>query len=55
VPGFAAFDLARLPAAPGEAIRPLPRCYTIFNDFSARDAQRIEMEGRLGPAERKEF
>src|SRR5688500_454604 len=24
--------------------------YTIFNDFSARDAQRIEMEGRLGPA-----
>ncbi len=23
--------------------------YTIFNDFSARDAQRIEMEGRLGP------
>jgi 2-keto-4-pentenoate hydratase/2-oxohepta-3-ene-1,7-dioic acid hydratase in catechol pathway len=23
--------------------------YTIFNDFSARDAQRKEMEGRLGP------
>ena len=27
--------------------------YTIFNDFSARDAQRIEMEGRLGPAKAK--
>jgi len=27
--------------------------YTIFNDFSARDAQRIEMEGRLGPAKGK--
>ena len=24
--------------------------FTIFNDFSARDAQRTEMEGRLGPA-----
>ena len=29
--------------------------YTIFNDFSARDAQRIEMEGRLGPAKGKSF
>jgi 2-keto-4-pentenoate hydratase/2-oxohepta-3-ene-1,7-dioic acid hydratase in catechol pathway len=29
--------------------------YTIFNDFSARDAQRIEMEGRLGPAKAKSF
>lgn len=29
--------------------------YTIFNDFSARDAQRIEMEGRLGPAKCKSF
>jgi hypothetical protein len=28
---------------------------TIFNDFSARDAQRIEMEGRLGPAKGKSF
>ncbi|WP_163526003.1 fumarylacetoacetate hydrolase family protein, partial [Klebsiella oxytoca] len=27
----------------------------IFNDFSARDAQRIEMEGRLGPAKGKSF
>lgn len=29
--------------------------YTIFNDFSARDAQRMEMEGRLGPAKGKSF
>src|SRR5205814_5215243 len=29
--------------------------YTIFNDFSARDAQRIEMEGRLGPAKGKKI
>jgi 2-keto-4-pentenoate hydratase/2-oxohepta-3-ene-1,7-dioic acid hydratase in catechol pathway len=29
--------------------------YTIFNDFSARDAQRKEMEGRLGPAKGKSF
>lgn len=29
--------------------------YTIFNDFSARDAQRTEMEGRLGPAKGKSF
>lgn len=29
--------------------------FTIFNDFSARDAQRIEMEGRLGPLKGKSF
>lgn len=29
--------------------------YTIFNDFSARDAQAVEMEGRLGPAKGKDF
>jgi 2-keto-4-pentenoate hydratase/2-oxohepta-3-ene-1,7-dioic acid hydratase in catechol pathway len=29
--------------------------YTIFDDFSARDAQGIEMEGRLGPAKGKDF
>ncbi len=29
--------------------------YTIFNDFSARDAQRVAMEGRLGPAKGKSF
>ncbi|MDE3176256.1 MAG: fumarylacetoacetate hydrolase family protein [Pseudomonadota bacterium] len=29
--------------------------YTIFNDFSARDRQRAEMAGRLGPAKGKSF
>lgn len=29
--------------------------YTIFNDFTARDAQYAEMEGRLGPAKGKDF
>ncbi|MGH8130982.1 MAG: fumarylacetoacetate hydrolase family protein [Steroidobacteraceae bacterium] len=29
--------------------------YTIFNDFSARDAQGAEMAGGLGPAKRKDF
>lgn len=29
--------------------------FTIFNDFSARDAQGKEMEGRLGPAKGKHF
>ena len=29
--------------------------YTIFNDFSARDAQEIEMAGGLGPAKGKDF
>jgi 2-keto-4-pentenoate hydratase/2-oxohepta-3-ene-1,7-dioic acid hydratase in catechol pathway len=29
--------------------------FTIFNDFSARDAQRVEMEGGLGPAKGKSF
>lgn len=29
--------------------------FTIYNDFSARDAQRVEMQGRLGPAKGKSF
>ena len=29
--------------------------YTIFNDFSARDVQILEMPGRLGPAKGKSF
>jgi 2-keto-4-pentenoate hydratase/2-oxohepta-3-ene-1,7-dioic acid hydratase in catechol pathway len=29
--------------------------YTIFNDFSARDKQSVEMQGRLGPAKGKSF
>ncbi len=29
--------------------------YPIFNDFSARDIQLREMQGRLGPAKGKDF
>ncbi len=29
--------------------------YTIFNDMSARDAQRLEMPGQLGPTKSKDF
>ncbi len=29
--------------------------YTIFNDFSARDAQLVEMQGLLGPGKGKDF
>ena len=29
--------------------------FTVFNDFSARDIQRREMKGRLGPAKGKDF
>ena len=29
--------------------------YTVFNDFSARDAQEVEMAGALGPAKGKDF
>ena len=29
--------------------------FMIFNDFSARDAQALEMDGRLGPAKGKDF
>jgi 2-keto-4-pentenoate hydratase/2-oxohepta-3-ene-1,7-dioic acid hydratase in catechol pathway len=29
--------------------------FTVFNDFSARDAQYIEMAGQLGPAKGKDF
>ncbi len=29
--------------------------YTVFNDFSARDEQYLEMQGQLGPAKGKDF
>ena len=29
--------------------------YSIFNDFTARDAQMVEMQGQLGPAKGKDF
>jgi 2-keto-4-pentenoate hydratase/2-oxohepta-3-ene-1,7-dioic acid hydratase in catechol pathway len=40
---------------PAERAREHIAGYTIFNDFSARDAQKLEMGGRLGPAKGKDF
>jgi 2-keto-4-pentenoate hydratase/2-oxohepta-3-ene-1,7-dioic acid hydratase in catechol pathway len=40
--------------APSEALEYVAG-YTIFNDFSARDVQLEEMQGRLGPAKGKDF
>ncbi len=40
---------------PKENARDFIGGYTIFNDFSARDIQKREMGGRLGPAKGKDF
>ncbi|WP_049901793.1 fumarylacetoacetate hydrolase family protein [Natrinema sp. J7-1] len=40
---------------PAEAAEEHIAGYTVFNDFSARDIQGEEMEGRLGPAKGKDF
>jgi 2-keto-4-pentenoate hydratase/2-oxohepta-3-ene-1,7-dioic acid hydratase in catechol pathway len=40
---------------PEEKARDFIGGYTIFNDFSARDIQKREMGGRLGPAKGKDF
>src|SRR6202790_2029684 len=40
---------------PMEKARAFIGGYTIFNDFSARDIQKREMGGRLGPAKGKDF
>jgi 2-keto-4-pentenoate hydratase/2-oxohepta-3-ene-1,7-dioic acid hydratase in catechol pathway len=40
---------------PQSAARDFIAGYTIFNDFSARDVQLEEMQGRLGPAKSKDF
>ena len=40
---------------PEEKAREFIGGYTIFNDFSARDIQKSEMGGRLGPAKGKDF
>jgi 2-keto-4-pentenoate hydratase/2-oxohepta-3-ene-1,7-dioic acid hydratase in catechol pathway len=40
---------------PREKAREFIGGYTIFNDFSARDIQKREMGGRLGPAKGKDF
>lgn len=38
-----------------EDAKPFIFGYTIYNDFSARDAQALEMGGQLGPAKGKDF
>jgi 2-keto-4-pentenoate hydratase/2-oxohepta-3-ene-1,7-dioic acid hydratase in catechol pathway len=40
---------------PKEKARDFIGGFTIFNDFSARDIQKAEMGGRLGPAKGKDF
>jgi len=40
---------------PAEEARDVIFGYTIYNDFSARDAQALEMGGQLGPAKGKDF
>ncbi len=40
---------------PADEARKYIAGYTIFNDFSARDIQLREMQGRLGPAKGKDF
>lgn len=40
---------------PADKARDYIAGYTIFNDFSARDIQLREMQGRLGPAKGKDF
>ena len=40
---------------PREKARDFIFGYTIFNDFSARDTQSVEMGGQLGPAKSKDF
>lgn len=40
---------------PKEQARDFIFGYTIFNDFSARDTQSVEMTGQLGPAKSKDF
>lgn len=40
---------------PAEKARDYIFGYTIYNDFSARDAQAVEMIGQLGPAKGKDF
>ena len=40
---------------PKEKARDFIGGYTVFNDFSARDIQKREMGGRLGPAKGKDF
>ena len=52
---FGVYIKGRVKDAPREGALSHVFGYTIFNDMSARDAQMIEMEGRLGPAKGKDF
>jgi 2-keto-4-pentenoate hydratase/2-oxohepta-3-ene-1,7-dioic acid hydratase in catechol pathway len=52
---FGVFIKGNVKDAPKEGALKHVFGYTIFNDMSARDAQAIEMEGRLGPAKGKDF
>jgi 2-keto-4-pentenoate hydratase/2-oxohepta-3-ene-1,7-dioic acid hydratase in catechol pathway len=52
---FGVFIARRGKDIPREAARDYIFGYTIFNDFSARDAQAREMAGQLGPAKGKDF
>ncbi|MGH7005028.1 MAG: fumarylacetoacetate hydrolase family protein [Alphaproteobacteria bacterium] len=52
---FGIFIAKRGKNIPREAARNHIFGYTIFNDFSARDAQSKEMLGQLGPAKGKDF
>jgi 2-keto-4-pentenoate hydratase/2-oxohepta-3-ene-1,7-dioic acid hydratase in catechol pathway len=52
---FGVFMKDKVTDAPKEGALKHVFGYTIFNDMSARDAQALEMEGRLGPAKGKDF
>jgi 2-keto-4-pentenoate hydratase/2-oxohepta-3-ene-1,7-dioic acid hydratase in catechol pathway len=52
---FGVFIKDKVTDAPKEGALKHVFGYTIFNDMSARDAQALEMEGRLGPAKGKDF
>lgn len=52
---FGCYISKRTKDVPREKARDYIFGYTIFNDFSARDAQSSEMGGMLGPAKGKDF
>lgn len=52
---FGCYISKRAKDVPREKARDYIFGYTIFNDFSARDAQSSEMGGMLGPAKGKDF
>jgi 2-keto-4-pentenoate hydratase/2-oxohepta-3-ene-1,7-dioic acid hydratase in catechol pathway len=52
---FGCYISRRAKDVPRDQARAYIAGYTIFNDFSARDAQAVEMGGMLGPAKGKDF